>query len=190
MSKNLSLVCAALLLVGLAASPVSAQDLFSKAGLTGGDNVVGIAEIKGDGQITFVTANPTMSGVQRVTGPSVVFAARCKRSGYRCEKVQAKTDANFSSDKSEETGTVQADLIAQDVRWTMPKANADQRKKRANAEAELISTLKAACAAGQDEVDLKISVRLTCKRVKTAIGDDRYYPHSAPKLATYKLNCR
>lgn len=188
-NKHIS-ISVALFVLCLAAIPASAQDLFKAAGLTGGDNVVGIAEIKTNGQITFVQNNPTMSGVQRVTGPQVVFAARCKRSGYRCERVDGKTSVELGSKNSEETGTIQADLLAQDARWTATNANADQKKKRAAAEAELLATLKAACEAGQDEVDLKVSVRLTCKKVKTAIGDERYYPHSEPKLATYKLSCR
>jgi hypothetical protein len=177
------------LLILLAAIPASA-DVFEDANLTGGDNVVGIAEIKTDGQITFVKSNPTMAGIQRVVGPQVVFAARCKRSGYRCEKVEGKTSVDLGSKSSEETGTVEANLLAQDRHWTSPDASSDEKKKRAAAEAELLAKLKSACEAGQDEVELKVSVRLTCKKVKFAVGSSRYYPQSAPKLATFKLTCR
>ena len=191
-TQLLTLALSALVtLVAAAATsaPAQAQDVFQRAGLTGGDNIVGVAEVKSDGEISFMTKNPTMAGVRVVKGPEVVYAARCKRSGYRCEKVEGRTNAIFSTDKSEETGTIQANLEAQDVRW-MNKPNADQKKKRAKAEAELLDALKSACAAGQDEVELKVAVRLTCKNVKAPLQASRLYPMSTPKLATYKLNCR
>lgn len=193
--KTLTLALALLLTTltsTMTPAPAHARDAFEMAGLTGGANVVGIAEVKTDGEIRFNTKNPTMSGVRVIKAPEVVFAARCKRSGYRCEKLEGHTTKNFDTDNSEETGNIQASLLAQDSRWTHSKANKDQQKKRAKAEAELISTLKAACAAGQKEVDLYISVRLTCKQVKAAIGKNRYYPISnetSSKRATYKLTC-
>lgn len=177
----------------MVAIPARADNL-SSLGLTGGSNVVGILSVKSDGHIQFTKNNATMSGVRVIKAPEVEFAARCKRSGYRCEKLQGQSTKMFDVDSSEESGTIQAALLAHEPRWTASKANKDQKKKRAKAEAELLSSLKAACAAGQDEVDLYVSVRLTCKRVKFAPGsNERYYPLSneaTPKRVTYKLTCR
>lgn len=182
----------ATLATSMVATPAQA-DLLSDAGLTGGSNIVGILAVKTDGQIQFTKSNPTMSGVRVTKAPEVEFAARCKRSGYRCEKLQGQSTKMFDVDSSEESGTIQAALLAHDPRWTASNANKDQKKKRAKAEAELLSSLKSACDAGQDEVDLYVSVRLTCKKVKSAIGNSRYYPISnetTSKRATYKLTCR
>lgn len=178
-SRGRAAVALAALLAGAAvASDAAAEDIWTKVGLTGGSNGVVLTTIVESGEITFNTKTDDFGGVVVKKGAKAHFAAQCKRSGYRCARIKGFTNAVFDTKHSQEEGDVEANLVG--IAW-----GRDSAKNKAAA----VKTLKAACAAGQAEVQLPVAVRLVCEKVKFAIGDSSMEAASEALNATYKVTC-
>lgn len=159
-----------------AVSSVAGADIISDLGLAGGDNMVAIVQVLQPGEISFPAGATDFGAVQVKVGPKVKFGARCKRSGYRCQKVVGFTTTVFDTKQSEEDGEIEANLLA--VVSSKSKYRDD-----------VVKALRSACEAKQATVQLPVAVRLTCKKVKFALGDSTYSPGSEAVQATYKITC-
>lgn len=143
------------------------------------ENGVVISKVLEPGEIVFNTASPEYDDGMVMTGPKVHFASRCKRDGFRCQKVVGFTTASLSVKQSEDEGDVEANLIAKAYGHDAAKNKAD-----------VIKALQNACKTKQTTVRLPVAVRLTCKRVKwNPIGDQSFEKASDSMIATYKLTC-
>lgn len=162
-----------------AISSMASADIISDAGLTGGPNMVAVIKVLEPGEIVFPAAADDFSAVQVKTGPKVQFGARCKRDGYRCQKVVGNTTAVFDTKHSEEDGEVEANLIA-----------VAYGRDAAKNKAAVVKALQNACKNNQTTVQLPVAVRLTCKKVKFAWGDSSYEVASDAMQATYNITCK
>lgn len=172
-----ALTIAACAFTGALLSPSPAHaDLLEEAGLTGGSNRVVITEVLGKGRITFNTKNTSSvnAAISTFEGPMVKAEVHCKRSGYRCARLEGTTTQTFDAKSTKESGQVRASLAV----------------KGKKAEAQLLQDLQSACKAGQSTIRLNVTVKGWCTKVKTAIGKKNYKPSASAQQASFALQCK
>jgi hypothetical protein len=153
---------------GICFAPSAAQaDIFEDAGMTGGDSSVMIKRLSGNGKLTF-HLNDYQGGkpsITEFTGPNASAQLTCRRSGYRAKRIE---DVNFSRKNAVEEGDTTASL-------TDEKAT--------------IAAIKAACQAKKTKVQLPVTVRGVCVKVKMALGPKHIGVGAPKQMATFDIKC-